>query len=377
MFELRLRAWSSMCVLGVWLLACGSDLPKSDASSAGNGGETSASDIDAGAGAGGANSGSGGGGTGGSIARDGGVVVGGADAGGVELDDAGAIIDASYGFGGNQGDPGNEDDGRVEQPGPYEQPIEALGPLEGPGTRTGPLVFQSAVYGYGFEYYTYVPPEYDPARPAALMVFQDGVHYLGLSEAKFNSPQVWDKLIKAGEMPVTIGLFINPGEDRSTEYNEIDDTYARFIDEIVAAVVLSQYNIIDDADGWAIGGHSSGGIAAFTVAWHHPGTFHKVLTHNGSFTNLRGGHVYPDLIRDTPRKPLRVYLLSGTNDINAGEGGDRDWLLANDNMAEALDEMGYHYRYLRGEGEHYPPLQAQADYPAALRWLWKAYKLPE
>jgi hypothetical protein len=72
-----------------------------------------------------------------------------------------------------------------------------------------------------------------------------------------------------------------------------------------------------------------------------------------------------------------VALSSGTQDINAGDMDDRDWLLANDNMAEALSEMGYHYRYMRGTGAHYPPVQAQADYPDALRWLWRGYTLPE
>jgi enterochelin esterase family protein len=278
-------------------------------------------------------------------------------------------------FGPNQADPGIEGDGIHEQLGPYLAPAEASGDV--PGDVLGPMMFASTVYGRSFEYWIYVPPQYDAAKPAALMIFQDGAHYLSLSEAQFDSPQVWDKLIVAGEMPVTIGLFINPTEERSTEYNEITDVYATFIDEILDAVILNDYNIVDDPDGWAIGGHSSGGICAFTVAWHRPDKFHKVLTHNGSFTNLRGGHVYPDLIRaQTPPKLIRVGLSSSSNDINAGDMDDRDWLLANDNMAAALEEMGYHYRYMRGDGEHYPPRQAEADYAEALRWLWRGYTLP-
>ena len=95
-----------------------------------------------------------------------------------------------------------------------------------------------------------------------------------------------------------------------------------------------------------------------------------MLTHNGSFVNIRGGDAYPELVRETAPKPLRVMLLSGTGDLNIQFG---NWFAANDAMARALADQGYAYRYLRGEGAHYPPAQAVADYPNALRWLWQGY----
>lgn len=108
--------------------------------------------------------------------------------------------------------------------------------------------------------------------------------------------------------------------------------------------------------------------AAFTVGWHRPERFHKILTQNGSFVDLKGGGAYPALIRATEPKPLRVYLLSGTNDLDLPAGS---WYEANNAMAAALESQGYAYRYRPGSGAHHPPEQAIADFPDALRWLWQ------
>jgi enterochelin esterase family protein len=229
------------------------------------------------------------------------------------------------------------------------------------------------------------------------MVFQDGVCYINCDVGFHFAPQVFDSLIEEGAMPVTIGLFINPprvigadnhvDEDRAAAYDSMSDRYVSFlVDEIIPGVIQNQYNIVDDPDGWAIGGHSSGGIAAFTAGWHRPDKFRKLLTHNASFVDLAidkvgeeiGGASYPDMIRaTTPAKPLRVYLLSGPGDIVNGYG---NWFEANDAVAAALEDMGYHYRYMRGENPettgHFPPLQASSDLPEALRWLWRGYTIP-
>jgi enterochelin esterase family protein len=81
-------------------------------------------------------------------------------------------------------------------------------------------------------------------------------------------------------------------------------------------------------------GISSGGICAFTAAWERPDAFSKVLSHVGSFTNIRGGHVYPSVIRKTERKPIRVFLQEGSNDLDNLHG---NWPLANQEMAAALE----------------------------------------
>ena len=161
-------------------------------------------------------------------------------------------------------------------------------------------------------YWVYVPKQYDPAKPACVMVFQDGHAYVD-EHGDFRVPMVFDNLIAKKEMPVTIGIFIDPGQrrrhkspagtrwkasNRSFEYDTLSDQYARFLLEEILPEVGKDYKLTDEPEGRAICGISSGGICAFTVAWQRPDAFSKVLSHVGSFTNIRGGYVYPTLIRN-------------------------------------------------------------------------------
>jgi enterochelin esterase-like enzyme len=281
-------------------------------------------------------------------------------------------------------------DGVSDQPEPYLPSPETQVRRNGvpAGTLSAARVYESrAAYSeHRFEYRIYVPAQYSPGRPVALSVFQDGGLYLGRQEARFDSVVTFDNLIASGDIPVMLALFINPGTPsgsyhhpreralRSLQYDALDDRYARFlIEEAVPDLVTSRYDVVTDAEGWSIAGHSSGGIAAFTVAWQYPDKFRKVLTHNASFVNIRGGDAYPALIRSTAPKPLRVSLLSGSADSNNEYGC---WFDANQAMASALEARGYRHRFRRGHGAHYPPVQAVADYPDALRWLWAGYRLP-
>ena len=90
-----------------------------------------------------------------------------------------------------------------------------------------------------------------------------------------------------------------PRSNRSFEYDTLSDQYARFLEKEILPEVGKKYKLRQDAAGRAICGISSGGICAFTVAWERPDLFSKVLSHVGSFTNIRGGDVYPGLIRKT------------------------------------------------------------------------------
>jgi enterochelin esterase family protein len=131
----------------------------------------------------------------------------------------------------------------------------------------------------------------------------------------------------------------------------------------VPSEISSKYDIVTDADGWAIGGHSSGGNASFSAAWFYPDRIHKVLTASATMS-LTGGF-FPDALLQTPVKPLRIYHMSGSNDSESFD--------SNNQAAENLETMGYHYRYRPGEDVHYPPSAAAADFPDALRWLWRGY----
>ena len=232
--------------------------------------------------------------------------------------------------------------------------------------------------------WVYVPAQYDAAKPAALMVFQDGQSYVG-TNSQLRGTVVLENLIHRGEMPVTIGLFVSPGSrgigaarssNRSFEYDSLGDAYARFlINELIPHVTNTyQLNITSDPNQRGLCGQSSGGIAAFTVAWERPDQFRKVISFIGSFANIRGGDVYPALIRKTERKPLRVFLHDGTNDLNNLHG---DWPLSNQQMASALRFSGYDHKLVLGDGGH-NTRHAGALLPDAMRWLWRpAEPLPQ
>jgi len=230
------------------------------------------------------------------------------------------------------------------------------------------------------DYWVYVPAQYDPAKPACVMIFQDGGSYVKL-DGQFRVPIVFDNLIAKKEMPVTIGIFVHPGQilssetgkppiqNRSFEYDTLSDQYARFLLEEILPEISKTYNLATDSGSRAIGGISSGGICAWTVAWQRPDAFSKVLSHVGSFTNIRGGHVYPALIRKTPPKPIRVFLQDGTNDLDNEHG---NWPLANQEMAAALKFARYDYKFVFGDGAHNGK-HGGAILPDSLRWLWRDY----
>src|SRR5882672_3311616 len=219
----------------------------------------------------------------------------------------------------------------------------------------------------------YIPAQYDPAKPAALMVFQDGIGYMG-TNGGWRVPLVFDNLIATKEMPVTIAIFLNPGlradqSNRSFEYDSLGDAYARFLLNEAIPFVTNKYllTLTADPEMRAICGSSSGGICAFTVAWERPDQFRKVLSAVGSFTNIRGGHNYPALIRKTEKKPIRIFLQDGSADLDNLHG---NWPLANQEMAAALKFMGYDYRFEFGDGGHNGK-HGGAILPDSLRWLWQ------
>jgi enterochelin esterase family protein len=267
---------------------------------------------------------------------------------------------------------------------PYKHPPESERKDGVPQGKVTHGVWKSQVFpGTIREYWTYVPAQYDGKTPAAVMVFQDGHAYVG-EKGWFRVPIVFDTLIAAGEMPVTIGIFLNPGHkaeelpkpgwsdknNRSFEYDTLSDQYAKFLVDEILPEVGKTLKLTEDPEGRAICGISSGGICAFTAAWQRPDVFRKVLSHVGSFTNIRGGHEYPSLIRKTEHKPLKVFLQDGDKDLDNVAG---NWPLANQQMAAALAFKKYDYKFVYGEGGH-NDIHGGSILPDSHRWLWQGYK---
>jgi enterochelin esterase family protein len=269
------------------------------------------------------------------------------------------------------------------QDGPNPDTLYRLGPdsLEQDGVPKGdirgPFTLPSAVY--------------PGTQHTSLMVFNDGQAFKNPT-GNIRAHNVLDNLIHRREIPVMVAVFINPGRrpdqpeptpqnwgDRDTnrpaEYNSLDDRYARVIVDELLPALAKDYAISSDPERRGIGGASSGAIAAFTVAWERPTHFRKVLSIVGSFVNLRGGHAYPDLVLQSEKKPIRVFLQDGRNDNRAlsstgAYDQTRDWFYQNVRLADALTKKGYDVSYTWGMNRHGQAMGG-AILPEMMRWLWR------
>jgi gluconolactonase len=233
------------------------------------------------------------------------------------------------------------------------------------------------------DYWVYVPKQYDPAKPACVHVNQDGI--------QFKAPEVFDALIDKKEIPIIIGVFVMHGRvkapsdqgldrfNRSYEYDGLGDSYARFIlDELLPEVEKKTASdgrpirLSKDGNDRAIAGTSSGAICAFTAAWERPDAFRRVFSGIGTYVGLRGGNVYPTLIRKYEPKPIRIFLQDGSADLNIYGG---DWWMANQEMERALTFAGYEVNHAWGDGGHNGTHSTQL-FPDAMRWLWKGWPAP-
>ncbi|MEM9161267.1 MAG: alpha/beta hydrolase-fold protein [Verrucomicrobiota bacterium] len=289
-------------------------------------------------------------------------------------------------------------------PGPWEHTADSL-PQKGvpKGELKGPFEFRSKIFEGTLRYYwVFVPAQYKQSDPASVLVFQDGQRAI-TPNGHFRLPNVMDNLIHKGEMPVTIGIFIMPGHkgdampenynrfkpnNRAFEYDSVSDHYARFLIEEMLPEVGKDYNLTDDPEERAIGGSSSGAICAFSVAWHRPDHFRKVISFIGSYVSIRfrpeedpiklGGQDYPALIRREPIRPIKIFLQDGSNDLDNRWG---NWFLANLQMEAAFnyanrtaDEANtpgprYQVKSIWTDGKH-SGAHGGAMLPDVLRWLW-------
>jgi enterochelin esterase-like enzyme len=263
-----------------------------------------------------------------------------------------------------------------------------LGPMSQPqtgvpqGTITAFTLRDSKIYpGYAHKWWLYVPAQYDGKRPIALMVFQDGGGFVE-RDGSWRVPVVLDNLIARKELPVMAAVFVDPGEatenrelasvERSFEYDTLSDQYISFLVREILPLAARHVRISADPNARAIAGASSGGICGFTAAWNRPDQFRKVFSAFGSFVNIRGGGAYPDLIRQSAKKPLRIFLQDGVRDELGGPYVGLNWPEANRTMAAALGSRNYDYQLVMGVGTHNSN-HAASIFPDAMRWLWRDY----
>jgi len=255
------------------------------------------------------------------------------------------------------------------------------------GKFTEAKVIPSNVFpGTQHTYWVYVPAQYDSNQPTAVMVFNDG-QAMKAEPGDVQAQYVLDNLIFRREIPVMLGVFINPGRrpdqpeptprdwgDRSSnrpdEYNPPNDKYGRVIVEELMPALKKEYNISPDPELHGIMGASSGGCAAFAVAWFRPNDFRKVITFVGSFTDIRGEYIYPELVAESEKKPIRIFMQDGRNDNRRPGRLNGDWFYQNVRLMNALAKKGYDLNYTWGIGNH-GQKQGGAIFPEMMRWLWR------
>ncbi len=267
--------------------------------------------------------------------------------------------------------------------GPDSQPMDGVPH----GKFVGPKIIQSDVFpGTQHTYWVYVPAQYDPAQPTAVMILNDGQAMMA-EPGDVQAQNVLDNLIYRREIPVMLGVFINPGRrpdqpepnphdwgdrtsNRPDEYNPPTDKYARVIVDELMPALKKEYNISPDPDLHGIMGTSSGGCAAFGVAWFRPNDFHKVITIVGSFTSIRGEYIYPELVAASEVKPIRIFMQDGRNDNRRPDNLKMDWFYQSIRLKDALVKKGYDVNYAWGIGNH-GQKQGGAIFPSMMRWLWR------
>ena len=266
-------------------------------------------------------------------------------------------------------DPGTMGNGRFAGP-PPPIPPEAAARMPGvmAGTMRNIQIPAGILPARSGQVYT--PAGYVPGTPVAFMVFHDGGAYV----ANFKIPIIFDNLIAQKKIPMMVGIFIPPSGMRSPEYDTVSDRYGRYVvTDVFPEVEKLGIKLTTDPEASGVGGHSSGGICAFSMAWFHPDRFRRVLSNSGSFLMLQnpGGDMYDSLIRTTmPRKPIRTAMTVGTADL----GGMR-WFNASETMYKALSESSYNVRYIVINGGSHDQSSPMPTTPDLIEWLWRGYPI--
>jgi iron(III)-enterobactin esterase len=248
---------------------------------------------------------------------------------------------------------------------------------------------QTGTVPYERKVAVYIPKQYRAGKEAPFLIAQDGMGYRGYL------PTILDNLIAKRRVPPMIAIMINSGggdskgSQRGLEYDTVSGQYAEFIETEVLPKIAADYKVkfTTDPEGRATMGGSSGGAAAFSMAWFRPDLYRRVLTYSGTYVDQQwpenpespnGAWEYHEkLIPQTEKKPLRIWLHVSENDNGStkDEASHHNWVMANQRMAAALKAKGYPYRYVfAGKAGHTDGRVTKQTLPEALEWLWQGYK---
>ena len=241
------------------------------------------------------------------------------------------------------------------------------------GTFSSSLIFP----GTNRQFTVFIPAQYDGSKPACVYVKTDG--YNPREQA------LLETLIATKEMPVTIGVFVRPGDlpptvkntmgrrNRCFEYDGVGENNVRFLVDELLPFVAQEFGLKLSTSGndRCIAGGSSGGIAAFNAAWERPDAFTRVYANSGSFVAFRGGHEFPTLVRKFEAKPIRAFLTTGTRDMENCAG---DWFLLDQEMDKALRFSGYDYTFRTINGGHVAGYYE--NFQEAMSFMWKGWPQP-
>ena len=249
----------------------------------------------------------------------------------------------------------------------------------------GRLLVSSHPAPYTRHLAVYVPKQYVAGTVAPFIVGADGPD-------RMLFPAL-DNLIAEHKIPVMIAVSIGngsgdaQGSERGLEYDTMSGLYAEFVEKEVLPLVEKQYTVklTRDPEGRATMGGSSGGSAAFSMAWYHPELYHRVLTYSGTYVNQQwpansetphGAWEYHEhLIPNSPVKPIRIWMEVGDRDNLSTRDNYHDWVLANENMAKVLAAKGYHYQFLFAKNAGHTDRTVKAQtLPEALEYVWQGYK---
>lgn len=237
--------------------------------------------------------------------------------------------------------------------------------------------------------WVYIPTQYRPGVAAPFIVDQDGPDPLLFTTV--------NNLIAQHLIPVMLAIAIQngggdaQGSERGLEYDTVSGRYGDFVQHEVLPRVASTCHVrlTRNPNGRAAMGGSSGGAAAFIMAWFHPNWFRRVLTYSGTYVNqqwpwnpkLPGGawDLHSRLIPNSPRKPIRVWMEVGDRDLyypNVMRDGMHDWVVANEDMARALAAKHYHYQFVFARNAHHVDHAVKEQtLPEALEYIWHGYPI--